>query len=57
MRLSKVLETLNSEGLDVKPWQIRHCIDAKKIERPPLDRSLNFYFDESHVQRLRELLA
>ncbi len=57
MRLSQVLETLNSEGLDVKPWQIRHCIDAKKINRPSLDRALNFHFTDGHVEKLRQLLS
>lgn len=57
MRMSQVLATLNAEGLDVKPWNLRYLIDAGKIERPPLDRSLNFHFTDEHVEKLRELLT
>ena len=57
MCLRDVLATLRTEGLSITEPQIRWAITSGKINRPLLDGSLRFVFDDQHLEQLRQLFA
>ena len=50
-----VLHALRSEGFAVTEAQVRWAINSGRIDRPLLDGSLRFVFNQEHVEQLTAL--
>ena len=55
MCLKDLLKALHRDGIAVTEPQIRYAIISGKVDRPPLDGSLRFVFNEAHIAQLRTL--
>ena len=52
---SDLLNGLRSAGLDVTESQVRWALKTDKINRPPLDGSLRYVFNDRHLRQLKVL--
>ena len=57
MCFRELIDELRRQGIHATESQIRWAIQSGKVARPPLTKSLNFNFDDGHLERLVELFA
>ena len=57
MCMRDLLETLRRAGITVSESKVRWAITCGRIDRPPLDGSLRFVFDEHHVAQLKRVFG
>jgi len=57
MCFAELLETLQTEGLNVNESKIRAALRSGRLTRPRLDRSNRFIFEAQHLKQLRKLFA
>ena len=57
MCYAELIDELRRRGIHATESQVRWAIQSGKVDRPPLNKSLNFDFGEEHLQRLVELFT
>jgi hypothetical protein len=58
MTLSEVIQELNGRGIqDVTRAKIHYAIDTGKVDKPPLNGSLQFQFGKQHVKQIATYLS
>lgn len=57
MTRKEVLRHLRARGFDAAPHAIQYALDYGRLHEPQRDGSGRFVYDQSHVERMAELLS